>query len=140
LFVTTCTAGRRPLLAGKIAQDILEEVWVKSAIIDGWFVGQYLLMPDHVHLFAVPALEAKPLAVWMKSWKSISSRRLTARSAFIPPIWQNDYFDHFVRNPDAYRQKWEYVQQNPVRQGLCQQSTAWPFQGTLHDLPPRVMG
>ena len=67
LFLTACTAGRRPLLAGKAAKDILESVWVNAASIDGWYVGHYLLMPDHVHFFAQPIIEAKPLAVWVKS-------------------------------------------------------------------------
>jgi putative transposase len=134
LFITTCTTGRRPLLAGTAVKEILETVWAKSGIIDGWFVGHFLLMPDHVHLFAMPTLEAKPLASWMKSWKSISSRRIVAASQTTPPVWQADYFDHFVRSADAYQQKWDYVQNNPVRKDLCLRPEDWPYQGTLHDL------
>jgi REP element-mobilizing transposase RayT len=115
-------------------KTILENIWLKSAALDGWFVGHYLLMPDHVHFFAIPTREAKPLATWMKSWKSISSRRIVTGCAVVAPIWQADYFDHFVRSPAAYGQKWEYVQNNPVRQALCRQSADWPFQSTLHDL------
>ena len=140
LFITTCTAGRKPLLSSVEAMTILEEVWSNSASIDGWFVGRFLLMPDHVHFFATPTLEAKPLPDWMKSWKSISSRRISAVSRISPPVWQGDYFDHFVRSTAAYREKWEYVQNNPVRQGLCSCSVDWPYQGTLHDLRPQFAG
>ena len=134
LFITTCTAGRRPILTGGVAKGILEEVWARSGTLDGWFVGHYLLMPDHVHLFAQPTIEASPLASWMKSWKSISSRRLAAQSQVTGPIWQSDYFDHFVRSPAAYQEKWDYVQNNPVRKGFCQHADDWLDQGTLHDL------
>jgi len=72
LFITTCTAGRRHLLATNTAQEILQTVWTKSATVDGWFVGRYVLMPDHLHLFAMRSLEARPLADWMKTWKSLS--------------------------------------------------------------------
>lgn len=137
LFITTCTAGRKPLLAVSAAKEILAEIWTKSATVDGWFVGDYLLMPDHVHFFARPALEAKPLAAWMKSWKSISARRIAATGQTTTPVWQSDYFDNFVRSPAAYQQKWDYVKNNPVRKGLCQQNTDWRYQGTLHDLYPR---
>ena len=134
LFITTCTANRRPLLAGSTAKEILEAVWAKAATVDGWFVGHYLLMPDHVHFFTQPVIEAKPLAAWMKSWKSISSRRISAGCQAVTPVWQGDYFDHFMRSAVSYRHKWDYVQNNPVRQGLCLRSADWPYQGTLHDL------
>ena len=134
LFITTCTAGRRPLLATIPAHEILKILWMKSAAVDGWFVGHYVLMPDHVHLFAMPRLEAKPLAGWMKAWKSVSARRIAAASKVTPPIWQNDYFDHFIRSASAYAEKWKYVQQNPVRKELRLRPEDWPYFGTLHDL------
>lgn len=121
-------------MASDAVKKIAEAVWTKSAAIDGWFIGHFLLMPEHVHFFAMPALEAKPLAIWMKSWKSISSRQIVAACQISAPIWQGDYFDHFVRSAAAYAEKWEYVQQNPVRKGLCSCPGDWPYQGTLHDL------
>ncbi len=140
LFITTCTAGRRSLLATKPSHEILADVWAKSAALAGWHVGHYLLMPDHVHFFAMPIIEAKPLAAWMKGWKSISARRIAAVSQATPPVWQGDYFDHFVRSFAAYRQKWDYVQNNPVRKEFCRQNADWPFQGTLNDLSPSFAG
>jgi putative transposase len=134
LFITTCIEGRRPLLATPEIHDILKIIWAKSEQVDGWFVGRYVLMPDHVHLFAAPTLEAKALADWMKTWKSISSRRIAREHQVAPPIWQGDYFDHFVRSVSAYAEKWEYVQQNPVRKGLCARPEDWPYRGALHDL------
>jgi putative transposase len=134
LFITTCLAGRRPLLATDEVHEILKNIWATSTSTDGWFVGRYVLMPDHVHLFAVPTLEAKALADWMKTWKSVSSRQIARARHVNPPIWQAEYFDHFVRSPAAYAEKWEYVQQNPVRKGFCLHPEDWPYRGALHDL------
>jgi len=134
LFITACTAGRRPLLANAATKDMLESVWTTAAVVDGWYVGYYLVMPDHVHFFAQPTIEAKPLPAWVKSWKSISSRRIISASPVSAPIWQADYFDHFLRSADSYRQKWDYVMNNPVRQGLCRRAVDWPYQGTIHEL------
>ena len=50
------------------------------------------------------------------------------------PVWQADYFDHFVRSAEAYEAKWEYVLQNPVRQGLSATAEGWPYHGILHEL------
>jgi REP element-mobilizing transposase RayT len=62
VFLTAVTEKRRPLLAGQAVFDTLTEIWRRSGEIDGWFVGDYLVMPDHEHLFAQGAVDAKPMA------------------------------------------------------------------------------
>src|SRR5437899_1596112 len=76
-FFTACTAERHPILACADSFTCLQNIWQKSSKIDGWFVGRFVLMPDHVHLFASPSQQAKNRAEWLKSWKSISARYLT---------------------------------------------------------------
>jgi REP element-mobilizing transposase RayT len=134
VFLTAVTDKRRPVLAGQAAFNILTEIWHRSAEIDDWLVGDYLLMPDHVHLFAKAAIDAKPLVTWVGSWKSISSRRLKGLDGIASPLWQPDYFDRFLRSDESYREKWDYVALNSVRKGLCQQVHQWPWKGRLFDI------
>ncbi len=101
---------------------------------DGWWIGRYVLMPDHVHFFARPASDARPKAGWVGMWKSVSSRRIAPALSIKPPIWQADYFDRFLRSSESYSDKWQYVEQNPVRAGLVGQVEDWPYRGTIHDL------
>jgi len=49
----------------------------RSAEGDAWWVGHYILMPDHVHFFARRAIDARYMASWMQMWKSVSSRQLS---------------------------------------------------------------
>jgi REP element-mobilizing transposase RayT len=112
----------------------LREIWQRSAEHDGWWVGSYVLMPDHVHFFARPATNARPKAEWVGMWKSVSSRRIAAMLAIEPSIWQSDYFDRYLRSSESYSDKWKYVEQNPVRAGLIESIGAWPYRGTIHDL------
>lgn len=134
VFLTAVTRRRAPVLASQTAFTVLTEIWRRSADIDGWFVGDYLLMPDHVHLFAKGAIDAKPLAAWVASWKSLSSRRLKAAAGITPPLWQPDYFDRFLRTDESYRAKWDYVAWNPVRKQFCQHPDGWPWKGRLFDI------
>lgn len=133
-FFTACTAARRPLPACREAHDVLQELWHASTERNGWFVGRYLLMPDHVHFFATPRRGATPRAEWHKLWKSVSSRRLARSLALIPPLWQADTFDHILRSAESYSAKWDYVRDNPVRAGLVLQPADWPWQGEIHSL------
>lgn len=134
VFLTAVTRDRKPVLANREAFDCLTTIWQCSAEIDGWFVGDYLLMPDHVHFFARAAIDGKPLAQWIETWKSLSARRLKAAGKIIAPLWQRDYFDRFLRSTESYAEKWDYVANNPVRAGFCGTPTEWPWRGRLHDL------
>jgi hypothetical protein len=78
--------------------------------------------------------EAKSRAQWLKLWKSISSRRLAKMININPPLWQTDTFDHILRNPESFSEKWEYMRANPVRKGLVNRTEDWPWQGELHPL------
>jgi hypothetical protein len=78
--------------------------------------------------------DAKPLARWVQSWKSLSSRRLAAAAKLTPPLWQKDYFDRYLRSAEGYGEKWSYVAANPVRGGLVRAPEDWPWQGVIEDL------
>lgn len=134
VFLTVVTHDRRPLLACDPAQTILRALWTHSPLHDGWTVGRYLLMPDHVHLFARAAVDAKPLARWVQMWKSMSSRELASQLNIDPPLWQPDYFDRFLRSSDNYSEKWDYVAANPVRKRLVESTDEWMWQGVIADL------
>ncbi len=104
-FFTACVAERKSILACDDVHRTLVEEWVSSAEHDGWFVGRYVLMPDHVHFFASPSADAKPRADWCKAWKSISSRRITTLTGVPAPIWQPETFDHILRSSESYAGK-----------------------------------
>ena len=91
-------------------------------------------MPDHVHFFARPEIGARRMADCVEMWKSISSRQIAAALSINPPIWQQDYFDRYLRSNESYSEKWYYVEQNAVRAGLVEATEAWPYRGTIHDL------
>lgn len=134
IFLTAVTLERRAVLACQPAFAALTAIWQRSPGLDGWFVGDYLLMPDHVHLFARAAIDAKPLAIWTKTWKSLSARQLKQPLGLTASLWQRDYFDRFLRSSESYSKKWDYVAYNPVRARLCMRPEDWPWKGRLFDL------
>jgi len=130
VFLTVCTKDRRPYLAVRDVHELLLDVWRKA---DAWWVGRYVIMPDHIHLFAGPAGRELPFDHWVRFWKSQFSRRCPIQDH----AWQPDHWDRRLRSGDSYEQKWEYVRQNPVRHGLVKSPDEWPFQGELNRLPWR---
>jgi putative transposase len=130
VFVTVCCQDRKSVLCKPDVHQLLLDAWMKA---DSWRLGRYVIMPDHIHFFCSPSIADYPeLKTWVRYWKSISSRSWPRRHE--QPIWQRSFWDTQLRNGATYREKWEYVRQNPVRAGLCDNVEAWPFQGELNVL------
>jgi putative transposase len=127
VFLTVCTHQRVPWLAQRTAQQSLEEVWRQA---DAWLVIEYLLMPDHLHLFCSPRDLKFTLEAWVRYWKS-QFRRLHLDE---PWDWQRDFWDTRMRDANQYHDKWIYVQENPVRKGLVAKMDDWPYKGRVHEL------
>ncbi len=128
-FLTVCTCARRPLLIQPGMPALLIDSWRNSARINGWAVGRYVVMPDHVHFFAKPIREAKSLSVFMRDWKRWTGGQIAQAQTLEPPIWQREFFDHVLRSVGSYDQKWAYVRENPVRAGLVAKADDWPHAG-----------
>ena len=127
VFITVCTKDRQPWLADEEYHGILLELWGDSS---AWIVGRYVIMPDHIHLFASPSDQEYSLERWIQYWKSFFSRRKRNPAH----KWQSGHWDRRLRSGESYDNKWEYVRNNPVRHGLVEKSEDWPFQGEVYVL------
>jgi len=127
VFVTVCTKYRIRWLATPEVHCLLREVWTKAT---AWLVGRYVVMPDHIHLFAAPNDTPITLDKWITYWKSQFSKR----HGVPEHRWLTDHWDTRLRHEESYDQKWEYVRRNPVRHGLVGKPEDRPFQGEIHAL------
>jgi len=130
LHITACTFRRHRILASNEIHNLIVDAWMHAP---EWTVGRYVVMPDHVHLFAAEnEFQGYPLGQWVGKWKAHVSRHWPFKKD--QPIWQRNFWDHQLRNGDSYDVKWLYVRNNPVRHGFVSDPDDWPFQGTLNDL------
>jgi putative transposase len=96
-------------------------------------------MPDHVHFFCRPELDAKPLSEFVGFWKSYTSRKIQAlgqprSTPAATTLWQREFFDHVLRSAESYGEKWNYVRENPVRAGLVSTADEWKYAGEIETL------
>ncbi|MBI5766814.1 MAG: transposase [Verrucomicrobia bacterium] len=133
-FLTCCTAARRPILTQPAAAEILLATWQDADRVHGWVVGRHVIMPDHVHCFARPRPDAKPLSAFVRDWKRWTAKQICDATGTPPPVWQLEFFDHVLRSPRSYAEKWDYVRANPVRAGLAATPDSWPHAGEGADL------
>jgi REP element-mobilizing transposase RayT len=130
VFLTVCSAERKPVFANACAHSVLREAW---GLATSWRVGRYVLMPDHIHLFCSPAeFPLRPINQWVAYWKSHAARHWPRQDE--APIWQRDFWDTQLRRSENYTDKWQYVLRNPVRKNLVETIEDWSFQGEMNVL------
>ena len=130
-FLTFCAHKRQPILAREEVHEAFR-TFSFAAVSRNVYVGRYVIMPDHVHLFAAFG-EETPLSGWIKSLKNYLSA--TLRNLGVEaPHWQKGYFDHLMRSEESYGSKWDYVFQNPVRHRFVTEAELWAFQGEINPL------
>jgi putative transposase len=124
-FVTFNTWHCRKLLANAAVHLRLIE-FARKGEPRGIAIGRYVIMPDHVHLFA-----RGNYSFVLTQWMRLLKRNLSEAISATPPHWHKGFFDHLIRHSESYSEKWHYVWQNPVRAGLVTDAEDWPYQGEL---------
>ena len=85
-----------------------------------------VVMPNHVHALLIP-LEPFLLEDIVHSWKSFTANEPNRFLKRTGEFWQAEYFDRHIRNARHYFAAVDYIEQNPVKAGLCQRPQDWPF-------------
>ena len=86
----------------------------------------WCVMPNHVHVLLTPHT-GYSVAKIVKSWKSYTARRANCLLGLKGPFWETDYYDRYIRNPDHFQKARNYIENNPVKAGLCEKPEDWAF-------------
>lgn len=71
-----------------------------------------VVMDDHVHLIVTP-MKGWPLEKLVQSWKSYTAHRINEVLGRTGAVWLEEYYDRIVRDEDEFREKLEYIFNNP---------------------------
>ena len=91
VYLTVCTKARRNWLATPDVHYLLQSTWTKAT---AWLTGRYVIMPDHIHLFAAPGKMEIDFDNWVKYWKSEFSKSHQNRI----DRWQPNHWDVQLRD------------------------------------------
>ena len=134
-------ADADPELAAQIAEEFGEklerhldegrgECWLRkpevSAVVekalrhfdgDRYLLGSFVIMPNHIHVLVRPAMEHK-LPDILHSWKSFSAHEANKVLGRTGEFWQDESFDHIVRNEQQLDRVTRYIHENPIKAKL----------------------
>jgi len=120
IFLTFCGQPRRlnQFATDHAWRNIVEEA-LHQERQGRWSPVLILSMPDHLHLVAVI-----PSHAGIRATGRLFKRGLATR---LNCSWQKNFFDHRIRNPASFREKWAYILMNPRRAGLLPAGAVWPY-------------
>ena len=130
-LITFCTHARKPIFrdpnvaADAVAALLEPRHWTDARLMT------WVLMPDQWH--GLVQLDTDiALSQVIGRLKGASARLLGQRHPHIGPLWQNSFHDHALRVEEDLPTVAHYILDNPVRAGLADTPSAYPFSGGLH--------
>ena len=117
--------GPKFLSRPEIAEMVIRCLFDGERRFGRYELHSYVVMANHVHLLVT---SRAPLSAWLRSLKGFSGhealRMLNRRGK---PFWQDESYDHLVRDDDEFARIRPYIEWNPVKAGLVNVPEEFPW-------------
>ena len=131
-FLTICVDKREPVSVDIELGHFVATQFLQLAVVFGFEIIGYCVMPDHFHLLVAGQSEdslLNPLCIDANeatgySWKH--DRGHCTR------LWQEGFHDRILRDKDPTEGVIRYILENPVRAGLVNDPREYPLLGATN--------
>ena len=137
-YITMVTYRRKPLLVQFI--DELREAFRHSMKKYHYRIDAIVVLPDHLHMIITPKhgtdypeiikqikrsfVYNLPEDIRVKSKIELTASQYRRGEA---GIWQSRYYEHTIRNEKDMLEKMQYIQNNPIKHGICKHDETWKY-------------
>jgi REP element-mobilizing transposase RayT len=123
--ITWGAHARKTLLCREdLARGVIECIEAEAARVRVDLCA-YCVMPDHVHILLTPR-DGTNVIRFIQAVKSRTARAYCMLGGE-GKLWQRGFYDHIVRREESVSRIAEYILANPVRAGLVENASAYPF-------------
>lgn len=141
----------RQLDAARSGPTFLKNPLVAAAVAETLFVGErewklyelfaWVVMSNHVHVLSQPHKLLRAVTRAVKNSSARKANLFLGRSG--QRFWQDESYDHWVRDGKEFERVIQYIEWNPVRAGLVEQPGQWPWSSAakawqVGDLPHKL--
>ena len=95
-------------------------------------VHAYVIMANHVHVLLTPCAPIPKIARLFKGATARQANLLLGTTGNY--FWQDESFDHWIRNPAEWQKIRTYIERNPVTAGLVTNPKDWPWSSASHPI------
>ena len=118
------TSGPFWLEQPRIAQLLVDALRAGETRFRRYQLYAFVVMPNHVHLLATPHVTARGWLGPLKGFTAHEANRILGRTG---AFWQDESYDHLVRDGPQFRRIQAYIEQNPVKAGLAAPAELYPW-------------
>jgi putative transposase len=123
-----CTFERRVHFTDASIVDAVRSELLRTASDYRVEIVAYCFMPDHVHVLIEGIAADSDLLKFTRMFRQRSGRFFRRQCGQY--LWQEGFFDRFVRSEEATPTVVAYIIANPLRAGLCTDVRDYPFVGS----------
>ncbi len=99
----------------------------------------WVIMPNHVHLLLTPQVSVSKLLGSLKAATAKRANLLLHRTG--QPFWQDESYDHLIRNGDEFWRIQRYIENNPVTACLAARPEDYVWSSAVRpERPPQAKG
>jgi REP element-mobilizing transposase RayT len=129
-------AGAGPVWLNEpqIARCVVAALYRGERQLHQYGLRAFAVMPNHVHVLLDPRI---PLARITNGLKGVTAREANAilgRTGI--HFWQDESFDHWIRNGQELERVRLYIEANPVAAGLVESPEDWPWSSASKTATP----
>jgi REP element-mobilizing transposase RayT len=106
-----------------IAELVVESILKAADELHHYRLHSYSVMPNHVHLLITPNLSVRKITHGIKGATAHGANDILGRRG--QPFWQDESFDHWVRDEGQFWRLKRYIERNPVKAKLVTKPEDW---------------
>jgi REP element-mobilizing transposase RayT len=108
-----------------LAQIVVDACRYGETELDLFRLSAFVVMSNHVHILIWPKVRLARITKSIKGYTARECNKLLGRTG--EKFWQDESFDHAVRNEEQFYRIKRYIERNPVKAGLVNDAKKWPW-------------
>jgi len=128
--VTSRTNDKIRVFENRLGQKIMLIVLEEAVEKFRFRLENFCVMPTHIHLLIRPEEEPN-LSIIMQWIKTRLAKRWNCLNGSKDHIWGSRYFSRVIKDQDDFEAVMDYIDQNPVKEGLAATPADWPASGAF---------
>jgi putative transposase len=119
------TSGPFWLKDPTVAHCVTDAMHFGAEKLNFYSLHAFVIMPNHVHLLITPIVPLSRITSGLKGVTARDANAILHRTG--QHFWQDESFDHWVRNRAQFDRVRVYIESNPVSAGLATKPESWPW-------------
>jgi len=124
-YLDRALTGPMWLKDGRVAKCVVDTLLFGERQLELYELHSYVVMANHVHVLLWPDRDLISITRAIKSFTARESNRILQRTG--KRSWQEESFDHWIRNSAEYSRVATYIEWNPVTAKLVKKPEDWPW-------------